>query len=135
MTACTWISSKWSDPAFGSRAVVRCFVGAVGDEDILEAMDADLIEACSKHLSAVVALPERPEDAAVVRWPRSMPQYELGHLDRVERDPRGRCPRVSSWWAPPTTAWASPIACARRVRRPTGSSNTSPATLDKETAR
>ena len=85
MTACTWISSKWPDPAFGSRAVLRCFVGAVGDEGILDAVDEDLIEACARHLSAVVALPERPEEARVVRWPRSMPQYELGHLDRVER--------------------------------------------------
>ncbi len=85
MTACTWLSSKWPDPGFGSRAVVRCFVGAVGDEDILEAGDDDLIDACARHLSAVVALPERPESAAVVRWPRSMPQYELGHIDRVKR--------------------------------------------------
>jgi oxygen-dependent protoporphyrinogen oxidase len=85
MTACTWISSKWPDPSYGSRAVVRCFVGAVGDEDILDATDTDLIEACARHLAAVVALPERPESAAVVRWLRSMPQYERGHLERVGR--------------------------------------------------
>ena len=36
MTASTWISSKWPEPAFGSRAVVRCYVGGVGDEDVLE---------------------------------------------------------------------------------------------------
>ena len=27
--------------------------------------------------------PDEPEHAAVVRWPRSMPQYELGHRERV----------------------------------------------------
>ena len=85
MTACTWISSKWPDPAFGSRAVLRCFVGAMGDEGVLEATDPDLVEACARHLSAVVELPERPQSAAVVRWPRSMPQYELGHIERVAR--------------------------------------------------
>ncbi len=85
MTACTWISSKWPDAAFGSRAVARCFVGAIGDEDILEADDDELIDACARHLSAVVTLPARPETAAVARWPRSMPQYELGHVDRVAR--------------------------------------------------
>jgi oxygen-dependent protoporphyrinogen oxidase len=37
-----------------------------------------------RHLAALVALPERPEAARVVRWPRSMPQYEVGHLRRVE---------------------------------------------------
>ena len=85
MTACTWVSSKWPSEAFGSRAVVRCYVGAVGEEDILEADDAELIEACARHLAAVVPLPEAPEHAAVVRWPSSMPQYELGHRERVAR--------------------------------------------------
>jgi oxygen-dependent protoporphyrinogen oxidase len=84
MTACTWISSKWPDPAFGTRAVLRCFVGAVGDEDVVEAADDELIQACARHLAAVVDLPERPEEGAVVRWRRAMPQYELGHVDRVQ---------------------------------------------------
>ena len=88
MTAATWLSSKWPDEAFGTRAVVRCYVGAVGEEDVLDADDADLIEACARHLAALVSLPDRPEHAAVVRWPASMPQYEVGHLDRVGAHPR-----------------------------------------------
>jgi oxygen-dependent protoporphyrinogen oxidase len=83
MTACTWISSKWPDPAFGSRAVVRCYVGGVGDDDVLEASDDELVDACVRHLSAVLDLPERPEASSVVRWMRAMPQYEVGHVDRV----------------------------------------------------
>ena len=83
MTACTWISSKWPDPAFGSRAVVRCYVGGVGDEDVLEASDDELVDACVRHLAAVLDLPERPESSSVVRWMRAMPQYEVGHVDRV----------------------------------------------------
>ena len=85
MTAATWLSSKWPDEAFGSRAVVRCFVGAVGEQDVLDADDADLIDACARHLAALVSLPDRPDHAAVVRWPSSMPQYEVGHRARVER--------------------------------------------------
>jgi protoporphyrinogen/coproporphyrinogen III oxidase len=85
MTASTWISNKWPDPAFGDRAVLRCFVGAAGEEDILDADDGALIEACARHLAALVPLPAAPEDAAVVRWPRAMPQYLVGHLERAER--------------------------------------------------
>jgi protoporphyrinogen/coproporphyrinogen III oxidase len=85
MTACTWISSKWPDPAFGSRAVVRCYVGGVGDEDVLEAADEDLVDACARHLSAVLDLPVRPQASSVVRWMRAMPQYEVGHVERVRR--------------------------------------------------
>ena len=83
MTACTWISSKWPDPAYGSRAVVRCYVGGVGDEDVLEASDDELLDACVRHLAAVLDLPERPESSSVVRWLRAMPQYEIGHVERV----------------------------------------------------
>jgi oxygen-dependent protoporphyrinogen oxidase len=85
MTASTWLSNKWPIEAFGTRAVIRCYVGGVGAEDVLEADDADLIRACARHLSAVVPLPERPEHAAVVRWPRAMPQYDTGHRERVAR--------------------------------------------------
>jgi oxygen-dependent protoporphyrinogen oxidase len=83
MTACTWISSKWPDAAYGSRAVVRCYVGGVGDEDVLEASDDELVDACARHLAAVVDLPVTPEASAVTRWMRAMPQYEVGHIERV----------------------------------------------------
>ncbi|MEA2522432.1 MAG: protoporphyrinogen/coproporphyrinogen oxidase [Actinomycetota bacterium] len=85
MTAATWLSNKWPDPANGTRAVVRCFVGADGEEDILDAPDQELIDACAGHLAAVVPLPKEPAATAVVRWPSSMPQYDVGHTARVER--------------------------------------------------
>jgi oxygen-dependent protoporphyrinogen oxidase len=83
MTASTWISSKWPDPSFGTRAVIRCYVGGVGDEDVLDAADGELVGACARHLAAVLDLPDRPKAWSVVRWIRAMPQYEIGHLERV----------------------------------------------------
>jgi oxygen-dependent protoporphyrinogen oxidase len=83
MTAATFLSRKWPDPAFGDRAVLRCFVGAAGSEDVLDAPDEDIVEAVCRHLAAALPLPERASAHAVVRWPRSMPQYEVGHADRV----------------------------------------------------
>jgi oxygen-dependent protoporphyrinogen oxidase len=85
MTACTWLSSKWPDDGWRTRAVLRCYVGAAGEEDVVDAPDADLIDACARHVAAVVPLPDRPELAAVHRWPRAMPQFERGHLERVVR--------------------------------------------------
>jgi len=83
MTACTFLSRKWPEAAFGTRAVVRCFVGAVGFEDVLDAPDGEIVRALCRHLAAVLPLPDRAAASAVVRWPRSMPQFELGHLERV----------------------------------------------------
>jgi protoporphyrinogen/coproporphyrinogen III oxidase len=83
MSACTWISSKWPDPAFGSRAVLRCYVGGVGEDDVLDAPDEELVDACARHVAAVLDLPSRPQASSVVRWIRAMPQYEVGHGEQV----------------------------------------------------
>lgn len=83
MTAATFLSRKWPSAAFGDRAVLRCFVGGAGAEDLPDAPDADIVEAVTRHLAAVLELPPAPEASAVVRWPRAMPQYEVGHLERV----------------------------------------------------
>jgi oxygen-dependent protoporphyrinogen oxidase len=83
MTAATFLSRKWPRPAFGTRAVVRCFVGASGSEDVLDAPDGDIVDAVCRHLSAVLPLPRSTATTSVVRWPNSMPQYEIGHLERV----------------------------------------------------
>lgn len=83
MTAATFLSRKWPDASYGGRAVVRCFVGAVGFEDVLDAPDDDIVEAVCRHLAAALPLPERPRASRVVRWPSAMPQFEVGHLERV----------------------------------------------------
>jgi len=92
MTACTFVSRKWPDETFGDRAVVRCFVGAAGVEDVAFEAEEDIVWGVSRQLAALLPLPERPEEARVVRWPKAMPQYEVGHLERVDRAERALPP-------------------------------------------
>jgi oxygen-dependent protoporphyrinogen oxidase len=83
MTACTLLSRKWPDESFGDRAVVRCFVGAAGEQGGLGLSDEELVDAVSRSLPPLLPLPAEPEAAEVVRWPNAMPQYEVDHLDHV----------------------------------------------------
>ena len=85
MTACTIVSRKWPDPSFGGRAVVRCFVGAEGSEELVDEPDEDIVDGVGRQVARLLGVPERPEHAAVVRWRRAMPQYDVGHLERVDR--------------------------------------------------
>ncbi|MGH2528452.1 MAG: protoporphyrinogen oxidase [Actinomycetota bacterium] len=85
LTACTFVSRKWPRPELGSRAVLRCFVGGVGAEDVLDAPDREIAEAVCGHVAALVELPAAPEAWRVVRWLKAMPQYEVGHLERLAR--------------------------------------------------
>jgi oxygen-dependent protoporphyrinogen oxidase len=85
ITACTWYSRKWPNEAFGSRAVVRCYVGRAGAEQALERSDRELASAADAEVQAARPVGAAPEAWLVVRWDRSMPQYEVGHLDRLAR--------------------------------------------------
>jgi len=83
VTAATLVSRKWPDPTFAGRAIVRGFVGASGMEEVVDATDEELIGRVAEQLAEIYPLAAQPEAADVVRWPRAMPQYEVGHLDRL----------------------------------------------------
>jgi oxygen-dependent protoporphyrinogen oxidase len=78
--AATIVSAKWSDPSFGTRAVVRCFVG---DDAELRRDDDEIARDAGAALARVYGLPPGPDATRVVRWPHAMPRYDVGHLDRV----------------------------------------------------
>jgi protoporphyrinogen/coproporphyrinogen III oxidase len=85
MTACTWVSRKWPRKEFGDRAVLRCFIGRGGAEQALDLSDGELISVVAREVERMTLIGAEPSASRVVRWNRSMPQYEVGHLDRVAR--------------------------------------------------
>jgi oxygen-dependent protoporphyrinogen oxidase len=86
LSACTWYSIKWphAAPPDGG-AVVRSFVGRAGESDALSMSDDDLIERVARETEDVLDLRARPRAAHLKRWPRSLPQYRVGHVATVER--------------------------------------------------
>lgn len=85
ITACTWLSNKWPQDEYGDRAVLRCFVGRAGHESAVDLPDDDLVSAVRADAEAATPLGASPEAWRVVRWIDSMPQYEVGHIERVAR--------------------------------------------------
>jgi oxygen-dependent protoporphyrinogen oxidase len=85
ITACTWVSSKWPREEHAGRAVMRCYAGRDGDQGPLDLDDDELIRRVTADVEAVTPVGHRPAAVRVVRWLRAMPQYELGHLDRLAR--------------------------------------------------
>lgn len=81
--AMTWMSSKWPDRAPEGKALVRGFVGRAGQHELFEQPDDRLMEIVRQELAEVLGITAEPELARVVRWERGMPQYTMGHLDRV----------------------------------------------------
>ncbi len=84
LAACTWYSRKWPEafPA-GAGQVVRCFVGRAGSESLIDLTDERMIECCHREIADMVPAREPPRSASVVRWRHGLPQYTLGHRERV----------------------------------------------------
>jgi protoporphyrinogen/coproporphyrinogen III oxidase len=83
--AMTWLSSKWENRAPEGRFLVRAFVGRAGEQEILEHSDHELVGFVQDELREVVGITADPVLREVYRWELAMPQYTLGHLDRVAR--------------------------------------------------
>ncbi|MBU4188033.1 MAG: protoporphyrinogen oxidase [Actinobacteria bacterium] len=75
-------SAKWAGRAPVDTVLIRAFVpGRLGA--IAEAPEAELIAAVTDHVGGVLGAQRPPTSVRVSRWPRMMPKYTLGHLDRV----------------------------------------------------
>ena len=64
---------------------MRCFVGRAGAEEALSLSDEGLAAVVAGEIREALNLQADPDLTKVVRWPRAMPQYEVGHLDRMRR--------------------------------------------------
>ncbi len=86
--AATFLTSKWSwlaDLAGSDRVVVRASVGRYGDEADLQRDDDDLLAAAASDLAAMTGAVAGPLASRLSRWGGGLPQYLVGHLDRVTR--------------------------------------------------
>ena len=83
LIAATWTSLKWPHRAPPEDVSVRCYLGGVGGEAILQRDDEALVQCVREELASIVGLQATPHYVEVNRWNRAMPQYTLGHLDRL----------------------------------------------------
>ncbi|KRC63988.1 protoporphyrinogen oxidase [Aeromicrobium sp. Root236] len=81
--AATVSSNKWEWVADTGRTVIRASVGRAGEATLLQHDDGDIAARALADLrTAFGGLPD-PLDQVVQRWGGGLPQYDVGHLDRV----------------------------------------------------
>jgi oxygen-dependent protoporphyrinogen oxidase len=83
--AVTFVSDKWPHPAAAGVQLVRCSIGRYGEEQTLQRDDDDLVADAVAELRASAGARGRPVAARVTRWGGGLPQYAVGHVDRVAR--------------------------------------------------
>jgi oxygen-dependent protoporphyrinogen oxidase len=82
--AVTFSTVKWPHLR-GEMHLVRCSIGRIGEESVLQREDADLAALAASDLVAATGVAGAPAASRVTRWGGALPQYTVGHLDRVDR--------------------------------------------------
>lgn len=85
LIACTFSSLKYAGRAPGDVLLLRSFVGGALAPDLYARDDADLLAGVRAELRELLGLTAAPILARIARHANAMPQYHVGHLDRMRR--------------------------------------------------
>jgi oxygen-dependent protoporphyrinogen oxidase len=83
LIACTWVGTKFPHRVPEGTAVLRCFLGGMGDAGALDLSDDAIVAEVMEELRRIVEVTRRPRFSRIYRWPASMAQYTVGHLERM----------------------------------------------------
>ena len=83
--ACTWTSSKWDNRAPDDMVALRVFLGKYGRRPLIDAPAAEIIPLAQAELRETVGITAEPVLSQLYRWPNGMPQYILGHPERIAK--------------------------------------------------
>ncbi len=81
--AVSFSSRKFPNRAPAGRVLLRTFVGGALQPELLEHDDPALLQIVREELQETLGVQGQPDFELVMRYPRAMPQYTLGHLERV----------------------------------------------------
>ena len=85
LLACTFVHNKFPHRAPANRCLLRCFLGGSRDEAALTLSNDEILAIVRRELDEILNLTATPLAARVYKWPSSMAQYGVGHLDRLDR--------------------------------------------------
>jgi oxygen-dependent protoporphyrinogen oxidase len=85
--AVTFSTVKWPYLRAGEAGleIVRCSVGRIGEEAVLQRDGTELAGLAAADLAAATGVRGEPADVRVSRWGGALPQYTVGHVERVQR--------------------------------------------------
>lgn len=85
LLACTFVHSKFDFRAPPAGALLRCFLGGAHHPDVEKLADSELLRMVQDDLRAILGITAAPDFYRIYRWPDAMPQYVVGHAERVRK--------------------------------------------------
>jgi oxygen-dependent protoporphyrinogen oxidase len=83
LTACTWVSSKWSGRTPAGAVLLRAFVGGAHDPGAVDLTDEDLVGIASRELAGILEIDGPPILSRVYRWRAAGAQHNVGQIVRA----------------------------------------------------
>jgi protoporphyrinogen/coproporphyrinogen III oxidase len=83
MVGCTIATCKFEGRAPERFVLLRAFLGGAHHEEILTLSDSEIGQVVTKELSELLGIAQKPTHVSIRRYFESMPQYHVGHLERV----------------------------------------------------
>jgi oxygen-dependent protoporphyrinogen oxidase len=81
--AASFASEKFPHRAPDDQIIIRAFLGGALAPQLMERSDDELGAIAQSELADLLEITGQPLWTDVAKWPGSMPQYHIGHLDRV----------------------------------------------------
>jgi oxygen-dependent protoporphyrinogen oxidase len=81
----SFASNKFAGRAPADHVLIRVFVGGAMQSELLALPDDQILQLVRQELAELIGLRGEPVVTRLVRWTNAMPQYHVGHLDRVKR--------------------------------------------------
>jgi oxygen-dependent protoporphyrinogen oxidase len=69
--------------AEGGRVLYSCMVGGARRPELVKLSEEELVKLACEELKELAGVTASPSFTQVVRWTRAIPQYNVGHLERV----------------------------------------------------
>jgi oxygen-dependent protoporphyrinogen oxidase len=83
LLACTFVDQKFSGRVPPGAVLLRAFFGGHSGDALLGESDEQIIARARQQLARVLGPLPQSAETVVRRWPRSLPQYAVGHLERM----------------------------------------------------
>ncbi len=85
IVACTYSSVKYPGRAPDGHVLLRAFVGGALQQELFDQDDAAMAASVRRELRELLGITSEPLLTRIHRHPHAMPQYRVGHLDRMAR--------------------------------------------------
>jgi oxygen-dependent protoporphyrinogen oxidase len=83
LMACTFVDQKFTDRVPQNGRLVRAFFGGKPAERLMQCGNDEAATIARLELAHILGPLPEPQITVVRRWPNSLPQYAVGHLDRM----------------------------------------------------